>query len=189
LEDSSIIKNQEVSGKRKTFNITAIVAIIFLIFSFYFIFANFFSTAPFDGVQISVIPENRTIMKGQEFYADIFIDTKTKSVSAVQFNLFFNNSILKIKTVQERDFLKINETPTVFSPGKINNSGGTLLNVYGTMIKPGGNTSINNSFARITMISEASGNSSIELGNVIISGPDSEKYQVKILNGSIRVVE
>lgn len=145
--------------------------------------------APSDGVQISVIPENRTIMKGQEFYADIYIDPGKKPVSAVQFSLFFNSSILKIKNVQEGDFLRINETRTIFGPGKINNTGGMLLNVFGTMIKPGGNTTIMNTFARITMSSEAHGNSGIELGNVIISGPDSKQYQVKILNGSIEVME
>jgi hypothetical protein len=39
------------------------------------------------------------------------------------------------------------------------------------------------------MSSEAHGNSGIELGNVIESGPDSEQYMVKILNGSIEVME
>jgi len=64
-----------------------------------------------------------------------------------------------------------------------------LLSVFGTMIKPGGNTSVRNTFARITMSSMGSGSSDIDLGNVIISGPDSKKYQVKILNGSIEVME
>lgn len=185
----SRFKDQEGIRKEKISKITAVVVMIILIISFYVIFDKFPGTAPFEGVQISVIPENRTIMKGQDLLVDIYIDPGLRPVSAVQFNLFFNNSILKIKNVQEGDFLKINETPTIFGPGKVSNTGGTLLNVYGTMVKPGGNTTIGNTFARITMSSDVAGSSGIELGDVIISGPDSKKYSVKILNGSIEVVE
>ena len=162
---------------------------IILIFSLYFIFNKSSETVPFNGVQISVIPEKKTFMKGQEFYADIFIDPGKRPVSAVQFSLFFNSSVVKIKNVQEGDFLKINETQTVFGPGKINNTGGMLLKAFGTMIKPGGNTSVRNTFARITMSAEYPGSSGIYLGNVLISGPDSKQYQVKVLNGSIEVRE
>lgn len=184
----SRFKDQEEFRKAKISRITAVVVMIILIISFYFIFDKVPGTDPFDGVRISVIPKNWTIMKGQDLLVDIYIDPGLRPVSAVQFNLFFNNSILKIKNVQEGDFLKINETPTIFGPGKVNNSGGTLLNVYGTMINPGGNTTIGNTFARITMSSTVAGSSGIELGDVIISGPDSKKYLVKILNVSIEVM-
>ena len=189
MKKSSIIDDPEGSRKEKKLKITIVVLMIILIFSLYFIFNTIPGTAPFDGVRISVNPEKNTIMKGEEFFVDVFIDPGKKPVSAVQFSLFFNNSILKIKNVQEGDFLRINETQTIFSPGKINNTGGALLNVFGTMIKPGGSTTVSNTFARITMNSEYPGSSGIELRNVIVSGPDSKQYVVKILNGSIEVGE
>ncbi|MDO8725094.1 MAG: cohesin domain-containing protein [Candidatus Methanoperedens sp.] len=189
LIDSSIDKDPERSRKQKRSRTTAAVVLIILIFSVYFIFNKSPGMAPFDDVRISIVPENSNILKGKEFYVDVFIDPGKKPVSAVQFNLFFNSSILKIKNVQEGDFLKINETRTIFSPGKINNTGGMLLNVFGTMVSPGGNTTVRSTFARITMSSEAPGSSGIEPRNVVVSGPDSKQYQVKILNGSIEVVE
>jgi len=58
-----MIKNQEGFGNGKILKITALVAMIILIIYFSFIFYKSPGTDPFDGVHISVIPENRNITK------------------------------------------------------------------------------------------------------------------------------
>ncbi len=138
-------------------------------------------------VEISVYPSSQIIEKGKEFTINISMDPFNNPVTAAQFNLFFNSSFLEIRNVTEGSFFKQKGANTIFSPGIINNSHGTLINVWGLIIIPGANVTTKGTFARITMYAKNLGSSQLNLTSVIVSSPDSSAVQINATNGSVGV--
>lgn len=139
-------------------------------------------------VGISVDPGAKVVDEGQDFSINISIDPSNNYITAAQFNLIFNSSYLEVKNVTEGNLFKHDGANTTFNSGILNNSRGTLINVWGLIITPGINVTTKESLAMITMHAKVSGNSQLNFSNVIVSYPDSQAAQVNITNGSVLVV-
>lgn len=140
-------------------------------------------------VEISIPLVSDTVEKGQEFTVNISIDPVNNPITAAQFNLLFNSTFLEIKNITEGNLFKQDGADTVFNSGILNNSDGTLVNVWGLIITPGANITTKGDIAALTMHSKDAGTSLLNLTNVIVSDPNSQALQVKITNGSIDSVD
>lgn len=138
-------------------------------------------------VEIKVDTTSQSIEKGKEFSINIYIDPVNNPISAAQFNLLFDGSLVNMKNVTEGYLFKKNGINTIFGSGTFNNSDGILINVWGLTITPGANVTTKGTFAIITMSAKGAGSSTLNLTNVIVSNPKSNAIQVNITNGSIIV--
>lgn len=139
-------------------------------------------------VGISIDPTAQVVEEGQDFSINISIDPSNNYITAAQFNLIFNSSYLEVKSVTEGNLFKHEGANTTFNSGILNNSRGALINVWGLIITPGANVTTKDTIAMITLHAKASGNSQLNLTNVIVSYPDSQAAQVNLSNGSVSVV-
>ncbi len=149
----------------------------------FFVFAiNVSAVSP---VEVTVNPASQVIKKGQEITINISIDPVNSPITAAQFNMLFNSSLIEVKNVTEGDLYSQNGADTIFNSGILNNTEGTLINVWGLIITPGANVTTKGDLATITIYAKDAGVSLINLTSVIVSDPDSQAAQVNITNGSI----
>ncbi|MCX9012739.1 MAG: cohesin domain-containing protein [Candidatus Methanoperedens sp.] len=138
-------------------------------------------------VEISVNTTSQSVEKGTEFSINISIDPVNNPISAAQFNLFFDGSLVNVKNVTEGDLFKKQGINTIFDPGTFSNSDGTLINVWGLIITPGANVTTKGTLATISLYAKNTGTSQLNLTNVIISDPNGTSVQVNRANSSIKV--
>ncbi len=137
--------------------------------------------------KITIDPASQVVKKGQEFSINISIDPANNPITAAQFNLIFNRSLIEVKKVTEGNLYRRNGANTIFNSGILNNNKGTLINVWGLIITPGANVMTKGNLATVTVYAKDAGVSLINLTNVIVSNPDSNAVQINITNGSIKI--
>ncbi len=134
---------------------------------------------------ITADPPGKTVNQGQTLNLNISIDPLGAAVSGAQLNLAYNSSILNINSITEGDLFKQNGKTTFFNSGVINNSIGTVENIFGVILGPY-NISASGNFIIINLTAIGpSGKSGIDLSNVIISSPDGVALPLNMTNGSI----
>ena len=101
--------------------------------------------------------------------------------------MLFNRSYIEIQNITEGNLFKQNGSETLFSSGLINNTEGTLINVWGLVITPGINVTTKGTFATISIYAKKKGTTKLNLTNVIISDPFSNSIQTNIINGSLEI--
>ncbi|MDD5615296.1 MAG: PGF-pre-PGF domain-containing protein [Candidatus Methanoperedens sp.] len=138
-------------------------------------------------VEVSVISDLQSRKVGQDFIINISIDPFNNPITGAQFNLLFDSSVLEIKSITEGSLFNQNGANTAFNSGILNNSDGTLINVWGLIITPGANVTTKANIATITMNAKNTGSSRLNLTHVIVSDPDSHAIEVNITNSSVSV--
>jgi hypothetical protein len=136
---------------------------------------------------INVSPSSKTVNQGQTFTINVSIDPLGAAISGAQLNLAYNRSILKVNGINEGNFFKQNGANTFFNSGTINNSKGTIENIFGVILGTY-NISTSGTFIsiNITAIGQ-SGSTGIYLSNIIISSPEGMAVPLNIINGSILI--
>lgn len=164
-----------------------LILLIILIFKIQSIQVNLISSTPMP--EISLDPSFLVVEKGEKFNINISINPADAPISAAQFTLLFESSVMNIKEVSEGNFLKQGGAKTNFDPGTQGNKRGALINVWGLIITPGANVTANGTLAKITMVANNSGTSNLNFSDVIISSPGAKSIRIKIKNGSVGVRE
>jgi hypothetical protein len=80
------------------------------------------------------IPPN--IIGGQMFDVNVIIDPEGEHVAAASLDLEFDSSSIMINSITEGNFLKQSGINTLFDKGKIDNSIGKAVNIYGAILGP-----------------------------------------------------
>lgn len=140
-------------------------------------------------VEIGIYPASKIIEKGQDFTVNVSVDPVGSPITAAQFNLLFNGSFVEVKNVSEGNLFKQKGASTVFNPGILNNSEGSLINVWDLIIVPGSNVTTKGTLATITMNAKKTGTAGFSLSHVIVSDPNSNATQVNIANSSVDIVQ
>ena len=153
-----------------------------------FFIAASFVTGAAQSAEMSASIASNVIKMEQQFSINISIDPAGSSITAAQFNLDFNSSLVKINNITEGYFFKQQGANTAFSPGNLNNTDGTLINVWGLIITPGANVLKKGVMATITMTATGTGIAYLNISNVIISDPSSHSVSVNITNVSIDII-
>jgi len=136
---------------------------------------------------VALYPSNITVSQGETFSLNISIDPLGTAISGAQLNLIFNKSILNINSITEGNLFRQNGANTFFKSGVINNSSGTVKNIFCVIIGPN-NISTSGTFVIVdfTAIGQ-SGATGIDLSNVIISNPGGKAVSFNIGNESINI--
>ncbi|MEK6918182.1 MAG: MopE-related protein [Nanoarchaeota archaeon] len=143
--------------KRETTNF--IIFYIFLLAIISFVSAN----------TVSVVPPATNVNVENSFIVNVSANTSTSNLFSIQFDLNYNSSVLILNSVSEGSFLKSDGATTIFNYTSI--GGGLARGVYGVRNKtfldasPGING--NGSIAVLSFTAIASGNSGLNLSNVI----------------------
>jgi hypothetical protein len=136
---------------------------------------------------VFVSPPARTVNQGQSFELDISIDPMGKVISGAQLDIAFNQSLLKVNSVSEGNLFTQNGASTYFNQGTINNTAGTVKNIFGVILGPG-NISTNGTFIRLNLTAIGqSGISDLTLSNTLISDPDALAVPLITKNGSLTI--
>ncbi len=140
-------------------------------------------------VEIGIYPSSKIIENGHDFTINVSVDPAGSPITAAQFNLQFNGSYIEVKNLSEGNLLKQKGVLTLFNPGILNNSEGSLMNVWDLIIVPGANVTTKGTLATITMNARKTGVTGFNLSHVIVSDPASNATRVNVANGSVDIVQ
>lgn len=138
---------------------------------------------------INVSPSLQNVTSGQNFNINVEIDPRNTGIAGAQLNLVFNKSVININNIREGNIFKQGGSSTLFNTGIINNSQGTVTNIYGAII---GSTNVSGKGTFIIINATAigsSGISGIDLSSIIISDPSGDSIALRAFNGTIKINE
>jgi len=134
---------------------------------------------------VRIIPANRTVSAGQTFTLNVSC-TPGQSIKSYEFKVSFNPTLLQANSVTEGNIF--NGHTTFFNPGTINNTVGTIVNVYG-LILGAGNVSSPGNCAYISFTAHlASGTSAVGLYDVGVTN-ETTYVPITVTNGSVTLRE
>lgn len=135
---------------------------------------------------ITISPEFQIITPKKSFDLGIKVEPGTQ-ISGTQLDFVFNSSMTLVNNVTEGDLLKQSGAYTIFSNGTVDNSAGTVKNIYGFIIgtsnvfTPGTMSTIN-----LTAGSKT-GFAKFSLSNVLISDADSKSVPYTVTNATVLI--
>lgn len=136
---------------------------------------------------VDVNSSNKIVAPGQSFDLNVSIDPLGTPIAGAQLNFAFNKSILKINSVTEGNLFNQNGAITFFSGGNINNSAGTVINIFNAIIGKY-NVTTRGTFIIINITATGStGISGINLSNVKISDPSGYPVTFNMTNATVRI--
>jgi len=137
--------------------------------------------------KLTVIPSVKTIAFNQDFTLNVSIDPKGTGIAGAQLNIEFNKSILKINDIIEGNLFKQDGASTLFNSGVIDNTKGTVENIYAAIIGAS-NVTLQGTFVTINATAiGASGISGFDLSNIMISNPQGNPIVYNLTNGMIKI--
>lgn len=147
-----------------------------------FLLPDMISSSP---AEVSVLPSNQTLTQGESFDLAILIDPMDSYIAGAKLNIAFNKDLLRINRITEGDLLRQNNSNTFFNSGVMNDSEGTVTDIYGVIIE---NSNVSNPgiFININVtLINSSGSSGINLSKVEITDPMGSFVAVNVINGTI----
>jgi hypothetical protein len=140
-----------------------------------------------EAINVIITPSSQIVTPGQTFNLNVTIDPLGKPIAGAQLDIAFDQSILNVNSITEGDLFKQNGASTFFSSGEINNSSGTVINIFGAVIG-NANVSTPGTFIIINMTAiNTYGISGINLSNVIISDPNGAEVVLNVINGNVSI--
>ena len=138
--------------------------------------------------EMTVIPSSKIVSQGETFCLNISIDPKGAAIAGAQVNIAFDKTLIKVNEITEGTLFKQNGIKTTFfNSGIINNSSGTVINIFDAILGRA-NVSTPGTFIVINMTAIGSyGMSGINLSNAKISDPDGNIIALNITNGSVKI--
>lgn len=138
---------------------------------------------PFDETVVKIDPENQTVGPSENFDISVYCEPG-QPIKAFEFKLSFNASLISANEVTEGDIFT--GYTTFFNAGTIDNSAGTIVNVYGLIMGPGNVSSpgilVNISFTAKT----SSGTSILGIYDVGVTN-ETDYVPISITNGTVLV--
>jgi hypothetical protein len=133
---------------------------------------------------VYISPPSQTVNAGQTFTVNVLI-APAKAIAGAQFNLSFDPALLTANSVAEGNLLG---NSTLFSPGNINNSAGTITNVYGAIYTAGATVSSPETLASISFTAKTSaGTSPVTLHNVVVGNATGGAVPINVTDGDVTI--
>jgi len=137
----------------------------------------------FETTIVSVDPSSQTVSSEETFTIDIYCNPG-QPIKSFEFKLSFDASLLQVNSIIEGDIF--NGYTTFFNPGTINNSAGSIVDIYG-LITGKGNVTGNGTFVSISVTAkDATGTSSIGLYDAGVTN-ETEYIPLEVNNGTVQV--
>ncbi|WP_305064203.1 PGF-pre-PGF domain-containing protein [Methanococcoides sp.] len=134
---------------------------------------------------VSISPSEQSIATGSNVTVVVYIEPDTP-ISGAQFDLSFDSDLLSVVSISEGDVF-INGASTIFNAGTIDNSEGTIMNVFNY---PLGKIEVMESgtLATIVFDTKGSGTSSLLLSNVVVSNSSAVAVPISVVNGMVSII-
>ncbi len=165
----------------------AVLAILICLALFLYFISGQNETAGAMPAVISVEPSYQKASQGTTFTINISVDPTTNEVSAAQYELWFNTSVLNATSQTKGEFLSQDGVSTTILLNSINNTVGKIAYAefrtgvgYG-VTNPGTLTSITFN------VTANSGMSHLNFSDVLLSDPLAHKITTRIENGTMEV--
>lgn len=137
------------------------------LFILLFLFA---SVSNASAVTVTLNQSTLNLSEGQTFDVSVIIDPQGTAISGAQMNLQFDRSRLNVNSISEGTLFKQKGTGTFFNGGEINNSLGTVVNIFGAFLGPY-NITTPGEFIIIKATAISSGSTEIKLLNALVVDP------------------
>ncbi len=135
--------------------------------------------------QVSVIPSNKTVAEGEIFTLNVSIDPMGTAIAGAQLNIEFDRTMLNVNDIIEGNLFRQDSTITAFNSGIIDNSIGSVKNIYSVILGPYSVVSPETFIIINATATGSKGQSGIDLSNVIISDPKGNYIDLNVINGSV----
>lgn len=136
---------------------------------------------------ITISPLNQTVYAGSKFTIQMTV-SPSANIAGMQTNLNFNPNLIQFETVSEGDLFKVPPmNQTFFNKGLINNSLGSVNNIYCVIL---GNYSQNKTGTFVTMTGYAKekGLNTFTISNAKIGRPDGTSVYVRFNSSELNVI-
>jgi len=138
---------------------------------------------PFEDTEVSISPASSIVGPSKDFIINVYC-VPGQPIKAFEFRLSFDETLVLANEVTEGDIFE--GFTTFFNEGTIDNSSGTIVDVYG-LILGAGNTSSPGILASISFTSKSSnGVSSLSLYDVGITN-ETEYVSIAVTSGTVQV--
>ena len=132
---------------------------------------------------VSIDPVSQTVGPGESFTVDVYC-VPGQPIKAFEFKLSFDPMLLQVDSVVEGDIF--DNYTTFFNAGTINNTAGTIVDVYG-LILGSGNVSDPGTLVNISFTAESNtGTSILALYDVGVTN-ESRYVPISVVNGTAQV--
>ncbi|SES89849.1 PGF-pre-PGF domain-containing protein [Methanococcoides vulcani] len=133
---------------------------------------------------VSLSPDNQSVELGSEIVVDVYIEPDMP-ISGAQFDLYFDGSVLDVKSVSEGDLFS-NTATTFFSEGTVDNTAGTIIYAYSVLFGKDEVTSPG-ILATIVFKTTGSGQSNLQIANVVVSNSSGTAIPISIENAVVSI--
>ena len=132
---------------------------------------------------VSIDPSSQTVSSGEDFTVNVSC-VPGQPIKSFEFRLSFNASLLQVNSVTEGDIF--DGYDTFFNAGTINNTTGTVVDIYG-LIMGSGNVTGSGTFVTISCTAkDVSGTSTLALSNVGVTN-ETAYVSITVNNGTVQV--
>ena len=132
---------------------------------------------------VSISPLTQQIDEGQNFVIQVYVEPDAP-VSGAQLSLQFDSSLVNVVSITEGNLLNQDGASTIFSVGTIDNSQGTVTDVY-ALILGKSNITTSGIFANINLVAlNKSGTCAFDMSNVVISNSAGQSLPIALSNGN-----
>ena len=137
----------------------------------------------FETTIVSINPSSQTVSSEETFNIDVYCNPG-QPIKSFEFKLSFDASLLQVNSVTEGDIF--DGYTTFFNSGTINNSAGSIVDIYG-LITGTGNVTGNGTFVSISVTAkDVTGTSSIGLYDAGVTN-ETEYGLLEVNNGTVQV--
>ncbi|NPE29394.1 PGF-pre-PGF domain-containing protein [Methanococcoides sp. SA1] len=137
---------------------------------------------------VSISPSDQSVATGSNVTVVVYIEPDIP-ISGAQFDLSFNSYALSVVSISEGDVFT-NNASTLFNKGTIDNSEGTITNVYNVLF---GKNEVSESGTLATIVFDTKGlfssSSSLQLSNVVVSNSSGVAVPISVVNGMVTIVD
>ena len=136
-----------------------------------------------DTTTVSIDPSSQIVSSGETFTVNVSC-VPGQPIKSFEFKLSFDASLLQVNSVTEGDIF--DGYDTFFNAGTINNTAGTVVDVYG-LIMGSGNVSDSGTFVSVSCTAkDVSGTSTLALSSVGVTN-ETAYVSITVNNGTVQV--
>jgi PGF-pre-PGF domain-containing protein len=150
------------------------------------LFASILITPALAETVVSISPSEQSIASGSNVNVVVYIEPDTP-ISGAQFDLSFDSEFLSVVSISEGDVFT-NGISTLFNEGTVDNSEGTIMNVFNF---PLGKSEATESGTLATIVFDTKGvfsSSSLQLTNVVVSNSNGSAVPISVVNGMVSII-
>lgn len=157
------------------------------IFFMFVLFASVLITPVSAETVVSISPSEQSIATGSSLTVAVYIEPDTP-ISGAQFDLSFDSEHLSVVSISEGEIFT-NGVSTLFNEGTIDNSEGSIMDVYTVLLVK---NEVTNSGTLATIVFDTKGqfssSSSLQLSNVVVSNSSGAAVPISVVNGVVSIM-